>query len=155
LNLRTKLSRNFTLGELIKSSTAERLGIPNIPSAKVIENLETTATMILQPVRDWAQVPVIVTSGFRSPELNRAIKGSERSQHMTGHAVDFEVPGVSNYDVAAWVRDNLEFDQLILEFYTPGIPDSGWVHASFVTDRMNRQEVLTIGKGIRKLGLYK
>jgi len=111
--------------------------------------------MLLQPVRDWAQVPVIVNSGYRGPELNRAINGSERSQHMTGHAVDFEIPGVSNYDVAVWVRDNLEFDQLILEFYTPGVPSSGWVHASFVTDRPNRKEVLTIGKGIRKFGLYK
>lgn len=155
MNLRERLSKNFTLGELIKSNIATRLGIDNTPSPEVVENLRNVATYILQPVRDWAGVPVVVSSGYRSPILNKEAKGSSTSQHMTGSAVDFEIPGVSNYEVAAWIRDNLEFDQLILEFYTPGDPNSGWVHCSYVTNRPNRKEVRTIGKGINKLGLHK
>ena len=76
------------------------------------------------------------------PDLNKAIGGSERSQHCKGEAVDIEVPGTSNYEVAKYIRDNLDFDQLILEFYTPGIPDSGWVHVSYKSEG-NRKQVLT------------
>lgn len=155
MNLRERLSKNFTLGELIKSNIATRLGIDNTPSPEVVENLRAVAVFGLQPVRDWAGVPVIVSSGYRSPALNKEVGGAATSQHLTGNAADFEVPGVSNYELACWIRDNLEFDQLILEFYTPGDPNSGWVHYSYVTNRPNRKEVRTIGKGINKLGLHK
>ena len=98
----------------------------------------------------------IITSGYRSADLNYAIGGSNTSQHCKGQAVDIECPGTPNYDVAKWIEDNLEFDQLILEFYTPGIPDSGWVHVSYNSEE-NRKSVLTAlkenGKTVYKPGL--
>jgi len=89
--------------------------------------------------------------------LNEAVGGSSKSQHCKGEAVDIEVPGVANYDIAKWIEDNLEYDQLILEFYTPGIPDSGWVHVSYRDDGENRGQSLTAmkedGKTVYKPGL--
>ena len=98
----------------------------------------------------------VVDSGYRGEELNKAVGGSSRSQHCKGEAVDLECPGTSNYDVAKWIEDNLDYDQLILEFYTPGIPDSGWVHVSY-TKGINRKQSLTAmkekGKTVYKNGL--
>ena len=143
---------------MVASQTAARLGIDNTPSKDVINNLENVANDILQPIRDYFDLPVIVSSGYRSPELNKAIGGSIKSQHVTGHAVDFEVSRVSNYDVAKWIIDNLEtYDQLILEFYNPKIINSGWVHCSHVNQDVNRKQVLTAavidGKVVYKSGL--
>ena len=94
--------------------------------------------------------------GYRGPDLNYAIGGSNRSQHCKGQAVDIECPGTPNYDVAKWIEENCEFDQLILEFYKPGIPDSGWVHVSYNAEE-NRRSVLTAlkenGKTVYKPGL--
>ena len=108
-----------------------------------------------QPVRDNFGVTVI-NSGYRGPALNEAVGGSSKSQHCKGEAVDLECPGTANYDVCAWIQDNLDFDQLILEFYTPGIPDSGWVHVSYKAEG-NRKSVLTAmkenGKTVYKPGL--
>jgi len=84
-------------------------------------------------------IPFIPNSGFRCLELNRAIGSSDRSQHTTGEAVDFEVPGISNREVALWVKENCKFDQLILEFYKEGDPSSGWVHCSYVIEGENRK----------------
>ena len=149
-----QLSKNFSLSEFTKSSTAIRLGIDNTPNEEQIENLKQLTTKVLQPARDELG-PMIITSGFRSAQLNSAVNGSPRSQHVTGNAADVEsLAGVSTYDLACWIMDNCEFDQLILEYYTPGDPNSGWVHVSYVTDRPNRNEVLTIGKGITKRGLH-
>jgi zinc D-Ala-D-Ala carboxypeptidase len=120
-----QLSDHFTLSELTKSSTAERRGIDNEPGPSEIENL------ILEPVRNHYGIPFAPNSGFRGLELNRAIGSSDTSQHVTGNAVDFEVPGIDNKDVALWVMENCEFDQLILEFYKEGVPGSGWVHCSY------------------------
>jgi hypothetical protein len=125
------LSRNFTLSELIKSDTAIRKGINNNPNAEQIEKLKALCENILQPVRDHFG-RVKVTSGFRSPELCVAIGSSLTSQHSKAEAADFEVLGVDNAEVADWVYKNCETDQLILEFYTPGEPNSGWIHASYV-----------------------
>lgn len=128
-----QLARNFTLAEMVKSQTAARQGIDNTPTdPQIVEALRAVAVSVLQPVRDHFGNPVFVTSGYRCPQLNTAIGGSANSQHMKGQAADFEVAGHSNFAVAEWVRDNLEFDQLILEFYTPGDPHSGWVHCSFL-----------------------
>jgi zinc D-Ala-D-Ala carboxypeptidase len=142
------LSPNFTLAEATKSQTAERQGIDNTPPPHVIENMKMVAQAILEPVRAHFKRPVFVNSWYRSPALNKAVGGVDRpgrvSQHVTGHAVDFEIPGVPNAEVAAFVRDNLIFDQVILEFYRPGVPDSGWVHASFVADGQCRAECLTV-----------
>ena len=125
------LSRNFTLSELIKSDTAIRKGINNNPNAEQIEKLKALCENILQPVRDHFG-RVKVTSGYRSPELCVAINSSINSQHAKAEAVDFEVLGVDNAEVADWVKMNCETDQLILEYYTPGEPNSGWIHASYI-----------------------
>jgi len=125
------LSRNFTLLELIKSDTAVRKGINNNPNAGQIEKLKALCENILQPVRDHFG-RVQVTSGFRSVELCIAIGSSANSQHAKAEAADFEVLGVDNAEVADWIHKYLETDQLILEFYTPGEPNSGWIHASWI-----------------------
>lgn len=151
-----KLSKNFYLSEFTKSNTAKRLGINNVPSQEVINNLQDLVDAVCQAVRDHFKKPVIITSGFRCLELNRFLGSSDSSQHITGNACDLEVPGVSNYELACWIRDNLSYDQLILEFYTEGDPDSGWVHISFVSAEENRHEILTaLDGGIYKYGLYK
>ena len=127
------LSRNFTLSELIKSDTAIRKGINNNPNAEQIEKLKDLCENILQPVRDHFG-RVKVTSGYRSPELCVAIGSSINSQHAKAEAVDFEVIGVDNAELADWIHRELEWDQLILEFYTPGEPNSGWIHCSWIPE---------------------
>ena len=150
-----RLSKNFTLQEFTKSQTAERRGIDNTPVEGHLENAKALFENVVQPVRDNFGVTVI-NSGYRSGDLNYAIGGSNTSQHCKGQAVDIECPGTSNYDVAKWIEENLDFDQLILEFYTPGIPDSGWVHASYKSED-NRKGVLTAmkenGKTVYKANL--
>ena len=134
-----KLSDHFSLQELTKSSTAERRGIANEPDDTAVENLIMVCETILEPVREHYGIPFIPNSGFRCLELNRAIGSSDRSQHTTGEAVDFEVPSISNREVALWVKENCKFDQLILEFYKEGDPSSGWVHCSYVIEGENRE----------------
>ena len=132
------LSRNFSLQELTKSDTAIRKGIDNNPNADQIEKLKRLCENVLQPVRDHFG-RVKVTSGFRSPELCIAIGSSANSQHAKAEAADFEVLGVDNAEVADWIHKYLETDQLILEFYTPGEPNSGWIHASWIPYQPRRQ----------------
>ena len=132
------LSRNFTLQELIKSDTAIRRGINNNPNAEQIEKLKALCENILQPVRDHFG-RVKITSGYRSPELCAAIGSSVNSQHAKAEAADFECIGVDNAELFDWIKSNLEPDQLILEFYTPGEPNSGWIHCSYTTDQPRKQ----------------
>ena len=115
-----KLSANFQLSELVKSQVAERKGISNNPSPTHIDNLKALCVNVLQPIRSHFDAPVLIYSGYRSGELNIAIGSSIKSQHIEGKAADIEVAGVDNKELAEWVRDNLEFDQLILEFYRDG-----------------------------------
>ena len=149
------LSKNFTLQEYIKSQTALRQGIDNTPSDEHLASAKKLFEMVVQPVRDHFGVTVI-NSGYRGPALNAAVGGSATSQHCRGEAVDIECPGTPNYDVALWIEQNLDYDQLILEFYTPGIPDSGWVHVSYKSEG-NRKQSLTAmkenGKTVYKPGL--
>ena len=133
-----KLSRNFSLSELIKSDTAIRKGIDNNPNADQIEKLKLLCENILQPVRDHFG-RVKVTSGFRSVELCLAINSSANSQHAKAEAADFECIGVDNAELADWIYKNLEPDQLILEYYTPSEPNSGWIHCSFVQENPRKQ----------------
>ena len=128
------LSRNFTLQELTKSDTAIRKGIDNNPNADQIEKLKALCENILQPVRDHFG-RVKVTSGYRSPELCSAIGSSVNSQHAKAEAADFECIGVDNAELADWINQNLPYDQLICEFYTPGEPNSGWIHCSYIPDQ--------------------
>src|SRR6056300_1209167 len=141
----TQLSKNFTLAEFTKSQTATRRGLDNNPSQEHLGNATELFRNVVQKIRDNFGVTVI-NSGYRGPELNKAVGGSSNSQHCKGEAVDIECPGVANYDIAKWIEDNLEYDQLILEFYTPGIPDSGWVHVSYKADGSNRKQSLTAMK---------
>jgi zinc D-Ala-D-Ala carboxypeptidase len=147
-----KLSANFSLAELTKTNVRQ---FDNTPSMQVIDNLQVLVDNVLQPIRNKFG-PVIVTSGYRSPEVNKAIGGSATSDHCFGFAADFEVAGVDNKELARWVADNLKFKQLILEFYTKGVPDSGWVHVSY--DKTNlTQKVMTAtrvgGRTVYSLGI--
>ncbi len=127
-----QISPNFSLAELTKSQMALRHEIDNTPGEAEIANLKLVAENILQPLRDHYGVPFAPSSGFRCLELNRVLNSKDTSQHVKGQAVDIEIPGVSNYELAIWIRDNLRYDQLILECYTSGDPASGWVHCSYV-----------------------
>jgi hypothetical protein len=142
------LSANFSLEELTKSQTAERQSIPNNPDEDGIYYLRMVAEKILQPVRNRYGIPFTVSSGFRSADLCLAIGSKATSQHTKGQAVDFEVPGISNMDLAYFIKTTLDFDQLILEFYKGG--NTGWVHCS-VADTP-RKDLLTYDKshGYRK-----
>ncbi len=137
------LSANFTLKELTKSDTAIRLGLDNTPDDEALENLKTLCEKVLQPVRDNFG-RVTVNSGYRSPESNAAVGGSKTSDHCKGMAADIEVDGVSNPDLAQWIMDNLEYTQLILEFYTQGQPNSGWVHVSYDPNNLKNQELTAV-----------
>ena len=128
-----ELTRNFTLSELTKSDTAIRKGINNNPNAEQIEKLKALCENILQPVRDHFG-RVKITSGFRSEELCLGIGSSSNSQHAKAEAADFECPGVDNVELADWIKRELPYDQLILEFYTPGEPNSGWIHCSWIPE---------------------
>ena len=150
-----KLSKNFTLKEFTKSQTAERRGIDNTPNDEHLENAEFLFGNVVQKVRDNFG-PTTINSGYRGPELNEAVGGSSKSQHCHGQAADIEVPGVSNYEVAKWITENCDFDQVILEFWESGIPDSGWVHVSYKKEG-NRKSILTAmkegSKTVYKVGL--
>ena len=128
------LSRNFSHQELIKSDTPIPKGIDNNPNADQIEKLKGLCENILQPVRDHFG-RVKVTSGYRSVDLCMAIGSSANSQHAKAEAADFECVGVDNAELADWIKDNLPYDQLIVEYYTPGEPNSGWIHCSWIPDQ--------------------
>ena len=134
-----QLSNNFSLAELTKSQTATRKGIDNTPSDTHIQNLIHLAESVLQPVREHFGKPVMISSGYRSPALCEAIGSSTKSQHARGEAADFEIHGVDNKELATWISKNTTFDQLILEFYDEGDPNSGWVHCSAVTEGPRKQ----------------
>jgi hypothetical protein len=138
------LSPNFSLHELTKSETALRLDLDNTPDDEATENLRLLCEKVLQPVRDHFGKGVKVNSGFRSLAVNAAaggVQGAKPSDHTRGMAADIEIPGVANADLAQWIMDNLDYTQLILEFYTPGIPDSGWVHVSYDPANLKKQEL--------------
>lgn len=154
MDRKEKLSPHFTLGELIRSATADREGIDNTPPAEYIPKLRRLCVEILEPVRAQFGKPFAPNSGYRGVELNKAVGGSERSQHCKAEAVDIEVRGVSNYDLAVWIRDNLKYDQVILENYRPGEPNSGWVHVSLKDEgETNRELALTYSGGQYTQGL--
>lgn len=136
-----RLSENFTLSELTKSQTAERFGLSNEPTPEVIDNLKELVVNVLQPIRQHYNKPVVVSSGYRSVEVNSAIRGAKNSDHVKGMAADIEIHGVSNYEVAKWIESNLQFRQLILEFYTLGVPNSGWVHVSYDRNDLKKQSL--------------
>ena len=151
-----QLTNNFSLKELTVSDTATRLGLDNTPNETVIANLKTLAENILQPVREHYGKSVKVNSGYRAPEVNAAVGGSKTSDHCKGQAADIEINGVANGDLAKYIAENFKFTQVILEFYTQGIPDSGWVHVSYDSNDLKCQTLTAVkqnGKTVYLPGL--
>ena len=138
-----QLSKHFTLKEMTKSMTAQRRGIDNTPGAGEIKSLGDLCYEVLEPLRAHFDKPVTITSGYRSEALCEAIGSKKTSQHAKGQAVDFEIAGVPNIKIAYWLQNNVDFDQLILEFYNPNDPAGGWVHVSYNEAGANRKQVLT------------
>ena len=136
-----RLSPHFTLKELTRSALAARHDIQNLPEPHEIANLKRLAVKILEPVRLHYNIPFSPSSGYRNPAVNRLAGSKPTSQHLTGEAVDFEIPGIANRDLAEWIKANLTFDQLILEFHNVDDPASGWLHVS-VKENNNRQQSL-------------
>jgi len=140
-----KLSPHFSLDEMIKSQTALRKGLDNNPDTDQLAALVDLCEHVLEPIRKYWGRPVIVSSGFRALAVNKAIGSKDTSQHAKGEAADIEIPGIDNLDLYHWTGQNVEFDQLILEYYS-GEPASGWVHVSHVSRETNRRERLRIDK---------
>lgn len=150
------ITANFTLEELIASSTAKKNGLDNTPSTEEIVNLKILANKVLQPIRNYYNKPVKINSAFRSLEVNRLVGGSSNSHHCKGQAADITIAGITNPELATWIKDNLKFTQVILEFYTKGVPNSGWVHVSYDSADLKCQALTAQkenGKTIYKNGL--
>jgi hypothetical protein len=139
-----KLSEHLDLSEVVRSESAKRKGIPNMPTAEHIANFKLLAEKIFEPIRVHFRCPIIISSGYRSKELNAAIGGSATSQHCSGEAIDIDMDGtpngVTNRMVFDFIKDNLEFDQLIYEFGNSENPD--WVHVSYETKGPQRKQIL-------------
>jgi hypothetical protein len=140
------LTANFSLHEMTKSETALRKDMPNEPTEADIANLKLLAEKVLQPLRDHYGVGIKVNSGYRSPDVNAAVGGSRTSDHCKGQAADIEIAGIPNATLAQYIKDSLQYTQLILEFYTPGVPDSGWVHVSYDSNNLKCQALTATKK---------
>jgi zinc D-Ala-D-Ala carboxypeptidase len=142
-----KLSENLELAEVIRSSTAKRLGIKNEPTAIHLNNLKILAEKIFQPIRNHFGRPIFISSGYRSAALNKATPGaSTTSQHSRGEAIDIDMDGteITNAQIFEFIKENLEFDQLIAEFPTKGNPS--WVHVSYESKGSQRNQILVAKK---------
>ena len=152
-----QLSKNLALAEVTRSETAKRKGISNMPTPEHLENFKKLAENVFQPIREHFGVPIHISSGYRSAALNKAIGGAGKtvngvyipaSQHCTGEAIDIDMDGttVTNASIFNYIKDNLEFDQLIWEFGTDTNPD--WVHVSYESTGKQRKQILrAIKKG--------
>jgi hypothetical protein len=152
-NSNDRLSPHFKLREFEKSQIADRYEIDNtVKDEEVYNNLILLCENVLEPIRVHYGVPFSPSSGYRCLELNRKLGSSDKSQHTRGQACDIEIPTVSNYELGVWVRDNLDYDTVLLEFYKEDVPSSGWVHVSYVSEENNRKRALTFdGKEYKKL----
>lgn len=142
-----QLSKNLSLAEMIRSESAKRAGINNMPTKEHLESMKILAEKIFQPIRDHFKVPIHISSGYRSRALNASIKGaSKNSQHALGQALDLDMDGteITNKQVFDYIKDNLEFDQLIWEFGTDNNP--AWVHVSFNSKGRQRKQILKATK---------
>ena len=144
-----QLSKNLSLAEVMRSETAKRNGISNMPTPEHIENFKKLAEKVFQPIREHFGKPIHISSGYRSAALNKAVKGSLSSQHCTGEAIDIDMDGtdITNAQIFNYIKDNLEFDQLIWEFGTDANPD--WVHVSYESTGKQRKQIL---KAVKKGG---
>jgi hypothetical protein len=139
-----QLSKHLSLAEVTRSETAKRNGISNMPTEEHVKNFKLLAEKIFEPIREHFKVPIHISSGYRSKALNTAIKGSLSSQHCSGEAIDIDMDGstngVTNKMVFDYIKDNLNFDQLIYEFGNANNPD--WVHVSYESTGKQRKQVL-------------
>ena len=144
-----QLSKHFELAEFTRSSTAKRAGISNMPTDAHLENIKLLCEKILEPIRVHFARPIILSSGYRSSALKRAVGGSSSSQHCSGEAADIDMDGtnVTNAQIFNYIKDNLEFDQLIWEFGTDSNPD--WVHVSYESNGRQRKQIL---RAVKKNG---
>lgn len=134
------LSKNFTLEEMCASSTATRLGIKNVPNDTVKKNLRYLAQKVLQPLRDWWGKAIIISSGYRCEQLNRAVGGATTSQHKLGMAADISFKSNdTGMKLFNYIKDHLVFDQLIFEHNKAGVY---WIHVSYRPDGLNRNQVI-------------
>jgi zinc D-Ala-D-Ala carboxypeptidase len=141
-----KISPNLNLAEITRSDTAKRQGIDNTPTAEHLENFKLLADKVFEPIREHFKTPIFISSGYRSKALNSFIKGSLSSQHCTGQAIDIDMDGsngeVTNRMVFDFIKNKLDFDQLIWEFGTDFNPD--WVHVSYVKGKNRKQKLKAI-----------
>lgn len=138
------LSAHFSLEEFCKSAWALRNGVANVPNAAEIAAAMALCEFVLEPVRAHFGRPVVLSSGFRNDRVNKAAGGARTSQHRLGEAGDWEIAGISNAEVATWVWKHLNYDQLILEYYVPGAPNSGWIHTSYRGGRLRNMELTKV-----------
>jgi len=143
-----QISKHLSLAEVTRSDTAKRRGINNTPTPEHLENFKLLAEKVFEPIREHFKVPIHISSGYRSKALNTAIKGSLSSQHCSGEAIDIDMDGsangVTNAQVFNYIKDNLNFDQLIWEFGTTSNPD--WVHVSYESTGKQRKQILRATK---------
>lgn len=143
-----QLSAHLSLAEVTRSDSAKRKGISNQPTPEHIENFKKLAEKVFEPIRNHFAVPIHISSGYRSKALNEAIGGSLTSQHCSGEAIDIDMDGstngVSNADVFKYIKDHLQFDQLIWEFGSSSNPD--WVHVSYESTGRQRKQILKAKK---------
>ena len=137
-----QLSENLSLAEVMRSETAKRKGVSNMPTPEHIENFKKLAENIFQPIRKHFGKPIHISSGYRSAALNKAIGGASSSQHCTGEAIDVDMDGtaITNAEIFNYIKNNLSFDQLIWEFGTDKNPD--WVHVSYESTGKQRKQIL-------------
>jgi len=136
------ISKHISYKEGVYSNTATRRGIENIPNDEQLKNMKLVAEKVFEPLRKWVSGPIKINSFFRCPDLNKAIGGSSKSQHCKGQAMDIDdtFGRVSNADMYAWIKNHLDFDQMIWEFGDDNNPD--WVHISYVSEKENRNRCL-------------
>ncbi len=137
-----KISKHISYKEGVYSRTAQRLGINNNPSQYELTNMQVVAENIFEPLREWVNGPIAINSFYRSADLNKAIGGSSKSQHCQGRAMDIDdtFGHKTNAEMYCWIKDNLDFDQMIWEFGTDENPN--WVHVSYVSEDTNRNRCL-------------
>ena len=137
-----QLSKNLVLAEVTRSETAKRKGISNMPTPEHIDNFKKLAENVFQPIREHFGKPIHISSGYRSKALNTAVGGSLSSQHCSGEAIDIDMDGtdITNAQIFHFIKDNLNFDQMIWEFGTADNPD--WVHVSYESTGKQRKQIL-------------
>jgi len=136
------ISKHISYKEGVYSRTATRRSIKNNPNAEQMENMISIAEKVFEPLRMWVSGPIKINSFFRSPELNKAIGGSGKSQHCHGQAIDLDdtFGRATNAEMYKFIKENLDFDQIIWEFGDDTNPD--WVHVSYVSPEQNRNRCL-------------